>query len=174
MRTPQVPPRVRERYTPRVTEETQPTPRRRAVRMRWILGGVGVLIIAAGTTGAALALASSPSGSPHMKGTTAPHIAPPHTAAPVAVHTSIAAKRLRSAHPSRSPSHPARSAAPVQAPAPSPVAPQPSPTSVPQQDCYALPYPTCTPPPPPSSLLTSPYTTSPTPVRPTVTISETP
>lgn len=148
--------------------------RPRRARLRWSLWGAAALIVAAGSAGTGLALTSSPASRPPLShAAPAVHTTPSHTVTPTARNTPSAAKRT--AHPSRTASHPTPPP-PAQTPAQAPAQAQAQPTTVPQQDCYAPPHPTCVPPPPPSSLLDSPYIpnpTNPTP-RPSYTISETP
>lgn len=132
--------------------------RPRGGRLRWSLWGAAALIVLAGSAGTGLALTSSPAGGPPLRHAPVSHSTPPHAVTPTARDAPGAAKRTakRTAQPSRTASH---SAPP---PAPPPPSAQAQPTTVPQQDCYAPPHPTCTVPPPPSSLLNSPYITSPT------------
>ncbi|HUN32254.1 MAG TPA: hypothetical protein VMU95_09540 [Trebonia sp.] len=119
----------------------------------WAVAGLAPAIIVAATTTLALALSgcSSSSLTPAARLSVWPSATASHSARPLRTSTATA----RATH----------SARPVTTPTPSLVpAPtgEPQPTTVPQQDCYAPPHPTCTIPPPPSSLTHASYITTPT------------
>ena len=139
----------------------------RRERARGVVAGVAPVVIVAGIATLALALSGCSTSSP-LHAARLDSVRP----RPTASHSARPAHR-----PSATPraSHtvrpvPTATAAPL--PAPTSV---PQTTTVPQQNCYAEPDPTCTVPPPPSGLRNSPYTTAPT-TRPSpiIVITETP